>query len=145
MVYKRTLTIGAILVAVVAILGLASVTLAASGQTGSNKPHNIFNKEKRQEQAQQRDAKFEAAQKALEQSDYQAWLKAIGPDSAQAKVITADKFPQLVEAYKLTKEGRAKFEQARQIREALGLKPKSGEARNLRSLPGIEKPADINK
>lgn len=126
MAYKKVFTIGAILVAVVAVLGLASVSLAATGQAGSINPHNIKKLVKWQEKAEQRDAKFTAVQTALANNDYQAWLEAVGADSDQAKVITAEKFPQLVSAYKLEQEGRAKMDEARKIRQDLGLNPEPG-------------------
>ncbi len=58
--------------------------------------------------------KREAVKSALESNDYSAWLEAVGKDSKKAKIVTEDKFPQLVKAYKLSKE-------ARELRSELGL------------------------
>ncbi len=59
--------------------------------------------------------KDNAIKVALEENDYNAWLKAVGKDSKRAKIITKDKFSQLVKAHKLMKE-------AQEIRLKLGLK-----------------------
>jgi len=60
---------------------------------------------------------------ALDNSDYQAWLIAVGEDSKVAELITEEKFPRLIEAHNLMQAGKEKFEAAREIREELGLKP----------------------
>ena len=60
----------------------------------------------------------EAIQQALENNDYDAWKNLMG-DSPMAEKITADNFSKLVESHKLTQEG--KFDEAKQIKEELGL------------------------
>lgn len=46
-------------------------------------------------------AKRTAINTALTNSDYQAWLTAVGSTSDMAKKITADNFPKLAQAYNL--------------------------------------------
>lgn len=58
---------------------------------------------------------MEAVKVALDNSDYDAWLEAVGADSPIAEKINEDNFSKLVEAHKLQ-------EQAREILEELGLK-----------------------
>lgn len=118
---KKILTSGALLIAMAAVLGVVSITLAANEQSGANTPARSQKNCKWQVNAEQREAKNQAVKAALDNSDYQAWLQAVGSDSAQAKVITADNFSQLVAAHKLVEEGRAKLEEARKIHEELGL------------------------
>jgi hypothetical protein len=118
---KRTLTIGAIVVAIIAVLGLSAASYAATGVTSSNNDNSANNSVSHKQNAQQFKAKFQAIKTALDNNDYQAWLQAVGPDSKQAQVITADKFPRLVEAEKIANEGRAKLAEANKIREDLGL------------------------
>lgn len=60
-----------------------------------------------------------AVQAALDNSDYSAWLTAIGTSSSISTKINSDNFPKLVEAYKL----RA---QADKILEDLGLEHGKG-------------------
>jgi hypothetical protein len=120
MEHKKVLTLGAILVALVAVIGISASTLAA---TNDSSPNNKINNPQWQENHQQQSAKREAVMSALGKADYQAWLQAVGPDSKQATIITAEKFPRLVEAYKLEQEAKAKLDEAKKIREELGLQP----------------------
>lgn len=52
----------------------------------------------------QRQQSLQAIQAAIAANDYAAWVKAVGADSAMAKKITADNFPQLVQAYQLRQQ-----------------------------------------
>jgi len=69
---------------------------------------------------EQRSAVFEA----LENSDYNAWKEAVGEESPILDKITEENFAQLAEAHKLMQEG--KFDEARAIREELGLRGGAG-------------------
>ncbi len=53
---------------------------------------------------QNQSAKRVAIDAALKNSDYQAWLKAVGSNSVLTTKITADNFSKLVEAYKLRQQ-----------------------------------------
>ncbi|MFA5886611.1 MAG: hypothetical protein WC863_02395 [Patescibacteria group bacterium] len=53
---------------------------------------------------QNQSVKRVAIDAALKNSDYQAWLKAVGSNSALTTKITADNFSKLVEAYKLRQQ-----------------------------------------
>lgn len=64
--------------------------------------------------------KREAVMTALDNNDYQAWKEAVGEEHASE--VTEDEFPRLIEAHGLMQEGKEKFEQARNIREDIGLK-----------------------
>lgn len=61
---------------------------------------------------------------ALDNNDYQAWREAMAEDSKALEVINEDNFPRLVEAHNLMKEGKSKMEEARKIKEELGLAAK---------------------
>lgn len=50
-----------------------------------------------------------AVDKALAASDYNAWVKAVGPNSPMLKKINAGNFPKLVEIYKLHKQIQIKM------------------------------------
>lgn len=49
-------------------------------------------------------AKMQAAEKAIEVGDYNAWLAAVGKDCPMAKKINKDNFPKLVEIHNLEKQ-----------------------------------------
>lgn len=119
--------------AVVATIGISAVSFAANDKA------SIDTARPRLLRDEVRDAKFEAVNSALSKSDYQAWLQAVGADSQQAKIITADKFPQLVQAHQLQQEARTKMEQARQIREDLGLKGPQGQKGPGQKMGGCNK------
>lgn len=101
--------------AVLAVLGgFASTSLAATGTTGQNtgnysttkitkiKKH-VANPSKAARLAAMK-AKQAAIKAALEASDYNAWLAAVGANSAITKKINATNFPQLVQIYQLNKQ-----------------------------------------
>lgn len=71
-------------------------------------------KTKMEERQKEMQAKWTAIQTAMNNSDYQAWLTAVGSDNPMVKKITVDNFSKLVEAYKLR-------QQANKIMEDLGL------------------------
>lgn len=118
---KSIISLGAVAIALVAVIGLAGASLAASNSQDSQATNNPANK-KWQPNREEIQAKRQAIESALEANDYQAWVVAVGADSEQAKIITSDKFPQLLQAHQLQQEAKTKFEEARQIREQLGLK-----------------------
>ena len=126
---KSQLTLGAVIVALVAVLGISAWTLAATDSqttttdSGALAEANCQRKSpmfKGQGSEKNKEA-LAKINKALADNDYQAWLTAVGSDSKQATAISADKFPRLVEAYNLEQEGQAKLEAARTIRQELGL------------------------
>jgi hypothetical protein len=125
MKHNKMISLGAVAVALAAVVGLASTSLAASVNTGSQPANNkIANWQAKHKDIE---AKKQAVETALSKSDYQSWLTAVGSNSDQAVKVTADKFPLLVQAYLLQQEAKAKLDQARQIREQLGLKgPEQG-------------------
>ena len=61
---------------------------------------------------------------ALDDENYDAWLTAIPEDCPARELVTEDKFPKLIEAHNLMKNGD--FEGAKEIREELGLKVRAG-------------------
>lgn len=128
---KRILTLGAIMVALVAVVGLSVASFAASNDETSQAPQDkpsvpLQDSADWQARKAEMEAKKTAIDAAIAANDYQAWVQAVGSDSPQAQAITADEFPRFIEAYNLAEEGRAKLEQARQINEELGLKPGPG-------------------
>lgn len=122
MAHKNILTLGAVMVALVAVVGVSIASYAASDNNAEqNKMGPWQNSAEWQERHQLMQEKREAIESALANGDYNAWLEAVGSDSLQAQEITAEEFPRLIDAYNLEKEAREKMEQARQIREELGL------------------------
>jgi hypothetical protein len=156
MKHNKIISLGAVAVALAAVVGIAAVSMAATDN--QNQPAELQNKPKRfgqelteaQEQKMQArwkemEAKRTAVDAALAANDYQAWLTAVGADCDKAKLITSDKFPQLVQAYQLEQEGKAKLDQARQIREQLGLKgPEQGKGQHKGPARGFIPPAKTN-
>lgn len=148
---KKIITLGAVLVALIAIIGLAAASMAATdnqnvdnqSQLPASCVHNWQGKNKPEltdEQKQEMEVKRRAIETALANNDYQAWVQAVGADSEQISKITADNFPQMVEAYQLEKQAKGLMDQARQIREQLGLKgqqmgngPFNGQFRGFRN------------
>ena len=136
MTNKKFLTGGAILVALVAVIGISIASFAAQTEPSQNntitdnqdldhlncpmansgKGPGIMHKEK---------AENSAISQALESGDYQDWIKAVGENSNLAQQITQEEFPRLVEAYKLKQEAKTKFDQARQIEIEIGFMPQS--------------------
>ena len=57
---------------------------------------------------------------ALENNDYNAWKEVVGEECPMIEKITEENFTKLAEAHKLMEDG--KFEEARKIREELGLR-----------------------
>jgi len=71
--------------------------------------------------------KREEVKKAFEAKDYEAWKTIITQDGRTPKIletITEENFDRLVEMHELKKEG--KYEEAKEIRDELGLKDKKG-------------------
>jgi hypothetical protein len=64
---------------------------------------------------------------AFENNDYQAWKDLMGDRGRVTEVINQDNFSKFAEAHKLASEG--KFEEARVLREELGLRNGNGERR----------------
>ena len=64
--------------------------------------------------------KREAVEQAITDNDYSAWAKLMS-DSPLAKYITQDNFAKYASAQKLMQEGAAKFDQANQIQQELGI------------------------
>lgn len=67
----------------------------------------------------------EAVMEAVESGNYTAWVEAVGEDCQMLEKINADNFPKLTEAHDLMQGGREKMQQAREIREELGMKFKN--------------------
>lgn len=65
----------------------------------------------REKRMQEMEAKHTAINEALENSDYSAWLQAVGEDCPMAEKITQDNFPKFVEAHKKIQEGQAIMEE----------------------------------
>jgi len=135
MTNKKFLTGGAILVALVAVIGISFTSFAANGESGQN--HAQFKKncmqneecpfadklspEEREAKKKEWEQKKEEIMHALENGDYQAWLEAVGADSLAAQEVTEEEFPRLLEAHQLMNEAKEKIEQAKQIKEEIGL------------------------
>lgn len=64
---------------------------------------------------------------AFENNDYQAWKSLMDDRGRVIEVINQDNFSKFAEAHRLASEG--KFEEARTLREELGLRNGSGERR----------------
>jgi hypothetical protein len=140
MKHNKIISLGAVAIALAAVIGIAASSFAAtdtqttpSATVGQNQSQHMrreltaAQKQEMKTKKQEMEAKRKAIETALANNDYQAWLTAVGSDSDKAKLVTADKFPLLVQAYQLEQEGKAKLDQARQIREQLGLKgPEQG-------------------
>lgn len=128
---KKTLTLGAVAVALVAVVGLSAFTFAsdpaqpaADNSVTAPCPFAERFKEGKgflsEEQRSQMQVKQEAVKVALDAGDYQAWLAAVA-DSPMADQVTEDEFSKLLEAHQLMQEGQAKFEQAKQLKDEIGL------------------------
>lgn len=126
---KNTLTLGAIAVALAAVIGLSAFSFAAEPVvTAENdiaacpcsekfkQGQGLLSEEKKEEFK----ARHEQVIAALEAQDYQAWAEAIG-NTAMSEQVTEEEFPQLIEAHQLMQEGKEKFEQAKEIRQEIGL------------------------
>lgn len=157
MKHNKIISLGAVAVALAAVVGISAISMAATdtqSQTSTdlqNKPKRFgqelteAQKQEMQARWKEMEAKRQAVDAALAANDYQAWLTAVGSDSDKAKLITSDKFPQLVQAYQLEQEGKAKLDQARQIREQLGLKgPEQGKGPHKGPARGFIPPAKTN-
>ncbi|MDD4333152.1 MAG: hypothetical protein PHT51_03500 [Patescibacteria group bacterium] len=112
---KKIIAAGAVLTAVIAVMGIASITYADTGTSTLNKfiPGNWkINSEKR-----------DAEQKAFVNNDYDAWKALVG-DNPVTEKITKDNFAKFVEAHRLMSEG--KFQEAKVIFDELGVNPGGG-------------------
>ena len=129
MTHKKVLIIGAVMVALVAVVGISIISYAASDNL-DNPDQKRFgpwqDSEEWQERHQLMQEKHEAVLNALEAGDYQAWLEAVGTDSPMAQAVSEDEFPHLLEAHNLMQEAKEKMDQARQIKEELGLPAPEG-------------------
>lgn len=128
---KQIISLGAVAVVLVAVIGMSVVSYAASGDDASpKKDHSRFDSEEWQEKKAERQNQKEFAMAAIESGDYQAWLEAVGADSKVAQIVSEDEFPRLLESYNLMQEAKEKIEQARQIKEGLGFPVKEGKFKN---------------
>ena len=129
---NKIISLGAVLVALTAIIGLAAASMAASNNQNADSQNQLSanngqtcSGHKRPEwteaQKKEMETKRQAIETALANNDYQAWVQAVGADSDLASKITADNFPQLIQAYQLEKQAQDLMAQARQIREQLGI------------------------
>jgi hypothetical protein len=66
---------------------------------------------------------------AFQNNDYEAWKNLMGDRGRVTEVINQDNFSKFAEAHKLALEGN--FEEARALREELGLRNGNGERRGL--------------
>jgi hypothetical protein len=69
-----------------------------------------------------------AMTQAFQNQDYQAWKKLMQGRGRVSEVVTEDNFARFAEAHRLAQEGR--LEEARQIRQELGLGLRDGVGRN---------------
>ncbi len=120
---KQIISLGAVAVVLVSVMGMSAVSFAASESRdeGATKDHPRFNSEEWQERKAEMEVKREEVMTAVEAGDYQAWLEAVGSDRPMAQEVTEDEFPRLIEAHNLMREGKEKFDQARIIKEEIGL------------------------
>lgn len=79
------------------------------GMHASNGMKNKLTDEQRSKLLAEKQAKYDAVQKAINANDYNAWLDAVGKDSPIAKQITSDKFATFIEAHKLMNQAQEKF------------------------------------
>lgn len=130
---NKIISLGAVLVSLTAIIGLAAVSMAAADNQNADSfkqppascgqhRQNFNRPELTEVQKKEIDAKRQAIEDALANNDYQAWVQAVGSDCPLLEKITADNFSRLVEAYQLKQQAGDLMGQARQIREQLGLK-----------------------
>lgn len=68
--------------------------------------------------------RHEAMEKALETNNYEEWKKLMGRRGRVTEVVTKDNFAKFAKAHKLAEEG--KLEEAKKIRQELGLGPRDG-------------------
>jgi len=128
---KKTLTLGAIAVAMVAVVGISAISLAAE-TTNPDSPSDFKNRqewrnsEKFEAKKAEREAIRQSVMAALDNNDYQAWLEAVGSDSQIAQQVSEEEFPRLVEAHSLMQQAHQNMQKAREIKEEIGLdlKPK---------------------
>jgi len=150
---KNTLTVGAIAVALVAVIGLSAFSFAAEPADSSqadddqNIPCPFAQKFKEgrgfmsEEKQAEMKAHQEAVKSALEAGDFQAYADAVAGTPMEEQV-TEEEFPRLLEAHQLMQEGKAKFEQAKQIKDEIGLEmPGKGFGKGMHSC-GKNKPAN---
>lgn len=123
---KQIISLGAVAMVLVAVIGMSVASYASQGDDGTSKDHPMFNSHQWQEKKAEMQAKKEVVKAAIESGDYQTWLEAIGEDSKIAQTVSEDEFPFLLEAYSLMQEAKEKMEQARQIKEDLGFPAKEG-------------------
>jgi len=122
MFHKKTLMTLAVL-GLILTAGIGS-TYAFSGSESRPDFKNLTDEQKQEMQARHEEAqaKHEDIAAAIELGDYDLWLETVGSDSPMAEQVTEEEFPTLVQAHGLMQEGKEKFEQARNIREDIGLK-----------------------
>ena len=122
---KSHLTVGAAAItAIIAVSGFAFSSFAAddaevekSGFFNQHKAMYMTDEqklewqEKMKERKAEMTAKHEAVKAALEASDYEAWLEAVGEDCPILDKINQDNFFQLAEAHKLREEARVIMEE----------------------------------
>ncbi|MCX6740696.1 MAG: hypothetical protein NTZ49_05740 [Candidatus Parcubacteria bacterium] len=131
---NKIISLGAVAIALIAVIGMAGASYAASAVSQDNTVVKAAITDEMRSSKKEMDAKraemetkMKAIESALAANDYNAWVTAVGADSDEAKKVTADKFSLLIQAYNLEQEAKAKFDQAKQIRENLGLTgPESG-------------------
>jgi hypothetical protein len=126
---KQIISLGAVAVVLVAVIGLSMASYAAQDDGFKQENHPRFNSEEWQERKVEMEAKREVVIAAVESGDYQAWLAAVGADSKLAEIVSEDEFPRLLEAHNLMQQARENMEQARQIKEEIGFPAKEGKFR----------------
>ena len=78
--------------------------------------------------------RHEAMEQAFETNDYSAWKELMNGKGRVTDVINEDNFARFAEAHKLSEEG--KLEEARQIREELGLGLQNGSGKGQQNRQG---------
>jgi hypothetical protein len=111
---NKTLSIAAAAVAVVATTAIvAGATYAYQGKTGDT------NNDSRPFGERHAEMFNDAAETALQNNDYTAWLNAIGSSNPMAQYITADNFTKFAEMHQAMKDGD--FEKANSLRTELNI------------------------
>lgn len=113
-------------VALVAVVGIATVSFAFPGNGMQNDPDpserrenrpNISAEEKAEWQESREARRAEAkehreeARNAVESGDHEAWVEAVGEDSPMAENVNEDNFSKLMEAHELREEARNMMEE----------------------------------
>lgn len=111
---KSQLALGIMALTIISTIGISSVTLASSPNTGNatstaahlriNRMGHWQNKNENKTNRATETAKRTAVSAALKANDYNAWVKAVGPNAPILQKINASNFSRFVEAYNLRQQ-----------------------------------------